>query len=141
MKITSRFTIAIQTMLVIACFSKDKKVTSTFLAESVNTNPVIIRKILGQLKAAKLIQVRPGVGGSTISKPLENITLLDIFMAVGAAEEHFFSFHKHPNAECPVGKNIHTVLDRHLEEIQEAMNAQMAKTTLAELLEDTKPYL
>jgi len=141
MKITSRFTIAIQTMLVIACFSKDKKVTSTFLAESVNTNPVIIRKILGQLKAAKLIEIRPGVGGSTISKPLENITLLDIFKAVGAAEDHFFNFHKHPNDACPVGKNIHTVLDWHLEEIQEAMNVQMAKTTLAELLEDTKPYL
>ena len=141
MQITSRFTIAINTMLCIACFSDKRKVTSNFIAESTNSNPVIIRRILGQLKDADLIKIKPGVGGSTITKELDTITLLDIFNAVDAVSDDFFSFHANPNCTCPVGKNIHTILDGHLNEIQEAMNGQMQKTNLKTLLEETRPYL
>ena len=33
-----------------------------------------------------------------------------------------FNFHDQPNPDCPVGRNIHQVLDNRLEEIQKAMN-------------------
>ena len=67
MQVTSRFTVAIQTMLCIACFSNNRKVTSNFIAGSTNSNPVIIRRLLGQLKQAGLVNVKPGVGGATIT--------------------------------------------------------------------------
>jgi len=141
MKITSRFTLAIQTLLVIACFSEKTKVTSTFLSNSTNSNPVIIRRILGQLKKAGLVEIKAGVGGSYIKKPLDEITLFDVFNAVNAADYEIFSFHDNPECNCPVGKNIHTILDSHLLQIQEVMNHQMKSTSLATLLEETKPYI
>ena len=66
MQISSRFTLAIH---IFACIytSKDKyKVTSDFLSKSTNVNPVIIRKILGQLKNAGLVEVTRGSGGANI---------------------------------------------------------------------------
>lgn len=141
MQITSRFTIAIQTMLCIAWFSEKTKVTSSFLAQSTNSNPVIIRRILGQLKSAELIDVKAGVGGAFIIKPIEEITILDIFNAVGALGDDFFSFRENPDCKCPIGVNIHTILDGHLSEIRTAMTEQMKKTNLKMLLEDTKEFL
>jgi len=141
MKVTSRFTIAIQTMLCIACYSDKIKVTSNFIASSVNANPVVIRRVLGQLKKANLITTKAGIGGSSIAKDFSEITLLDIFIAVEADEKFLFSFQENPNCTCPVGKNIHTILDDHLLKIQVAMNNEMKKTTLKTLLAETLPYL
>ena len=55
--------------------------TSDFMAASIGTNPVIVRKILQQLKAAGLIEVARGTGGVTITRPLEQITFLDVYKA------------------------------------------------------------
>lgn len=141
MRITSRFTIAIHTMLVIACFSDERKVTSKFIAGSTNSNPVVIRRLLGQLKEADLVEVMKGVGGAFIKRPLAEITLKDIFDAVESEGQEFFGFHDNPNCECPVGKNIHTILDGHLSGIEQAMYRQMRQTNLQDLLEETKPYM
>lgn len=141
MKVTSRFTIGIHAMLVIASFSDKLKVTSDFIAKSTNANPVIIRRIMGQLKAANLVSIRAGVGGASITRPYDEITLLDIFNAVEAMGDDFFSFQANPNCQCPIGRNIHVVLDRHLMKVQDAMNQEMEKTTLQMLLDDTKHLL
>ncbi len=141
MQITSRFTFAIHTMLCIAYFSEKRKVTSNFISLSTNANPVIIRRILGQLKKAGLVTVSAGVGGAKLAKSIEDITLFDIFYAVEAVSKDFFNFHTNPNCQCPVGKNIHTILDGHLSEIQLAMNEQMKKTNLKMLLKETEEFL
>lgn len=141
MKITSRFTLAIHIMICIASFSDKLKVTSNFIAGSTNANPVIIRRILGQLKAANLIKIKAGVGGSFIAKDLKDITLYDIFIAVEAVGDDFFKFHANPNCKCPVGKNIHTVLDAHLDEVQQAMNTKLKATNLESLLQEAKEFL
>ena len=60
MQISSRFTIAVHIFSCIDTFEKDTKITSDFLAESVNVNPVIIRKILSQLRNAGLVHVQRG---------------------------------------------------------------------------------
>ena len=70
MQISSRFTLAIHIFACIDTFAKDRKITSDFLALSTNVNPVIIRKILGQLKTAKLVNVVRGSGGGSISKTI-----------------------------------------------------------------------
>ena len=74
MQISSRFTIAIHILACIHTFGDTYKVTSEFLASSVNVNPVVIRKLLIQLKAAGLVQVTRGSGGAHIAQPLEAIT-------------------------------------------------------------------
>lgn len=142
MQISSRFTVAVHIFACIDTFGKDRKITSDFLAGSVNTNPVIIRKLLIQLKNAGLITVRRGSGGAAVAKPLEDITLLDIYRAVECVENgQLFHFHVEPNKNCPVGNNIHNVLDEKLSNIQRAMETEMAKYTLAEVIEDTRKYI
>lgn len=140
MQISSRFTIAIHVFACIETFGAQRNVTSDFLAKSVNTNPVIIRKLLAQLKSAGLVTVRRGSGGSTaVAKPLRQITLLDVYRAVECVENGcLFHFHEEPNPDCPVGQNIHRVLDCRLNSIQSAMEAEMAKYTLADVIEDTR---
>lgn len=134
MKITSRFTVAVHTLLVIYKFGDTRKVTSEFIASSVNVNPVVIRRTLGSLKEAGLVQVKAGTGGASFSKPLEKVTLLDVYRAAGCVEDGLFHFHENPNPDCPVGGNIHGVLDKHLSEAQSAMEDKLKSVTFAELV-------
>ncbi len=142
MQISSRFTIAIHVLICIETFQDDYKVTSDFLASSVNVNPVVIRRLLQQLKKAGIVSVIRGSGGTKIEKPLNEITLLDIYYAVECVEEgELFHFHENPSKLCPVGKNIHSILDKRLEKIQKAMVQEMKSVTIQDIINDTKKLL
>ena len=139
MQISSRVTIAIHIFACIDYFGEDYKLTSDFLAGSVNVNPVVIRRLLQQLKAAGLINVARGSGGTTLAKPLKDISLLDVYQAVECVENgELFHFHDNPNPACPVGRNIHHALDDKLDRIQKAMEDEMRRITLAEVVKDTR---
>lgn len=142
MQISSRFTLAVHIFACIDTFGDNYKVTSDFLASSTNVNPVIIRKILGQLKGAGLIEVARGTGGTTVAKPLSEITFLDIYYAVECSPNgNLFHFHENPSPDCPVGRNIHHILDDKLLRVQNAMEKELASITLADLKKDTEKYL
>ena len=134
MQITSRFTVALHIFTCVEYFKNEQKVTSDFLAGSINTNPVIIRKILTQLKNSGLIEVARGTGGITVTKPLSEITFYDVYEAIEPVENgDLFRFHENPNPECPVGRNIHALLDRKLHAIQGAMEDEMKRYTIEDL--------
>jgi len=69
-------------------------------------------------------------------KTPEEITLLAVYNAVneGEDERELFNFHPSPNPQCPIGNSIHRVLDPALNAAQKAMEAELQKTTLADLL-------
>ena len=139
MQISSRFTIAVHVLICIEMFKNDCKVTSELLASSVNVNPVVIRRLLQQLKKAGIVEVMRGSGGASIKRPIEEITLLDVYRAVECVEEgELFHFHENPNSLCPVGKNIHAILDTRLENIQQAMEREMGCVTLEAVMKDAK---
>ena len=134
MQISSRFTIALHIFACVDTFKDDYKVTSDFLAASINTNPVIVRKILSQLKNAGLINVARGTGGITFTRPPADITFLDVYEAIEPIENgDLFHFHEAPNPACPVGRNIHGLLDGKLLAIQSAMETEMKKYTIADI--------
>ena len=134
MQISSRFTIGLHILTAIDMFQKDYKVTSDFLAGSIRTNPVVVRKILGQLKKAGLIHSSQGLAGVAMAKPLEEISFYDVYSAIEPVEDgDLFRFHDDPNPDCPVGRNIHELLDGKLREIQSAMEEKMRGYTLADL--------
>ncbi len=134
MQISSRFTIALHIFACVDVFKDEYKVTSDFLAGSIKTNPVIIRKILSQLKSAGLITVARGKGGITVNRPLDEITFYDVYQAIEPVENgSLFHFHDAPNPACPVGRNIHALLDDKLKAIQSAMEDEMRRYTLAEI--------
>lgn len=142
MQISSRFTIAVHILICIETFKNDYKITSDFLASSVNVNAVVIRRLLQQLKKAGIINVKRGSGGAEMARSPEEITLLDIYNAVECVEEgRLFHFHENPSQECPVGKNIHAILDVRLEEIQKAMEREMRSISIQDIINDTKKLI
>lgn len=142
MQISSRFTLAVHIFACIDVFKDDYKVTSDFLAGSTNVNPVIVRKILGQLKAAGRVEVARGSGGASIPKPLNEISFLDIYNAVECIENgELFHFHENPNIDCPVGRNIHAVLDDKLMRVQKAMETELSSITLEDIRKDAKKFI
>jgi Rrf2 family protein len=137
MQISSRFTLAVHILIVIETFKHEQKVTSELMASSANVNPTVIRRLLQQLKKADIVTVRRGSGGADITRPLEDITLLDIYRAVEPVENgQLFHFHEGPNPLCPVGRNIHRIMDHRLEEIQNAMEDKMRRITVADVMAD-----
>jgi DNA-binding IscR family transcriptional regulator len=131
-QLSTRFSMAVHILSLISVSSNE--VTGDFIAGSVNTNPVVIRRIMGMLKKAGLIEVRPGVGGSFLLKKPEDITLLDIYRAVNVIEDNrLFGVHE-SNIQCPVGRNIENILQSELSEAQSAMEQRLAQTTLSQLV-------
>lgn len=88
------------------------------------------------------MQVARGTGGTTITRPLSEITFLDIYKAVECVEDNkLFHFHESPNPQCPVGKNIHNILDDKLQQVQDAMERELQSITLEDVKEDLEKYL
>ena len=142
MQISSRFTVALHLFACMDVFGADHKITSDFLADSIGTNPVIVRKIMVQLQDAGLIRIARGTGGITAEKPYEQTTFYDVYKAVEAVQDDtLFRFHDKPNPQCPVGRNIHTLLDAKLADIQNAMEEEMRRHTLSELREGMRDIL
>ena len=142
MQISSRFTVALHIFACVDTFKDTHKVTSDFLAASINTNPVIIRKILSQLKHAGLINVARGTGGISFTRELKEITFYDVYRAIEPVENgELFHFHESPTPACPVGRNIHALLDGKLVSIQTAMENEMKKYTLQDIHADLQGLL
>ncbi|CAI7727229.1 Rrf2 family transcriptional regulator [Bacillus altitudinis] len=131
-QISSRYTIAVHILSFIAGVSKE--CTGDFIAESVNSNPVIIRKMMAMLKKADLIEIRRGVGGASLKRPAEDITLLDVYRAVDVSEdEELFNFHQ-PVIACRIGQAMDTRLRKELKEAQSALEYRLKQVTIKQLL-------
>ena len=139
MQITSKFTVAVHILTCIDIFDGQMRVTSDVLSGSTGINAVIIRNVLGQLRNAGIVETRQGSGGAHLAKPLDEITLYDIYKAVDCVDdEGLFHFHENPNVECPVGRNIHKAMDGRLAAAQSALENELKGTTLAEVVADTR---
>lgn len=106
--------------------------SSEFLAGSVGVNPVVIRSVLGLLRRGGLIATQPGVAGARLTRPADQISLLDVYRAV-QAPELVFKVHQNPNPECSVGARIQGVLDDVFGQAQAAMEAQLARVQLSDV--------
>lgn len=142
MQITSKFTAAVHILTCIEVFGGEMRVTSDFLSGSTGVNAVIVRNVLGQLREAGIVETRQGSGGAHLAKALDEITLYDIYKAVDCTDnDGLFRFHENPNAKCSVGRNIHKVMDGRLESAQAALENELKKTTLAQIVADTKKII
>ena len=137
MKFSTRLPIAVHILLCLDVLGDRRKFTSNVLAGSVGVNPVVVRNVLGQLKAAGLVAVEPGVGGARLTKDPAEITLLDILNAV-EDDVSVFRMHEHPSPACPIGRNVHAVLGVELAESERAMLERLESTTLADLADKTR---
>lgn len=139
MQITSKFTIAIHIITAIDYFGDTMKVTSSFLAGSVGANPVIVRNVMGNLKAAGIIETSQGKSGIRLARKLDEITFYDIYRAVECVDDRgLFHFHENPSIRGAVGRNIHRALDGKLRKVQDAMEAELRRITVADVESDIR---
>jgi len=135
----SRMTIAVHALAWMALAQRQGHavLTSSQVAASVNTNPVIIRRCLGDLRRAALVDVRHGAGaGWRLARAPGQITLLEVYDAVGP-EPSFGLHHSEPNLECPVGKGIRPALSQVYDGIEQAMRRELAAVSVADVLRET----
>lgn len=112
----------------------DEVGTSQRIATSVNTNPVVIRRCLGELRQAGLVESTRSRGWA-LSRRASRITLLDVHRAVGG---DVFAMHASPpDHACLVGYGIQPVLIRAYEQATTALGESLARTTIADILRDT----
>lgn len=137
----TRLSVAIHILTVLS-FAGTETRSSELLARSVNTNPVVVRRLLSLLKKAGLIEVQRGSGGSTLSGKPENITLLDVYRAVVPHPKATpFYLHQDPCCDCYIGKNIHDALNAPYAKVNKAMQDSLASTTIAEIASFIKQRL
>jgi DNA-binding IscR family transcriptional regulator len=139
MSANSRLTVAVHALAWMALARRDghEVMTSDQVAASVNTNPVIIRRSLGDLRAAGLVQVRHGVGaGWSLAREPAEITLREVYEAV--EREPLFGMHRtEPNLACPVGRGIRPALGSVYAGVEEVLRDELECTSIADVLRET----
>jgi Rrf2 family protein len=130
---SSRYTVAIHVLTLLA-YGANEPMTSEYIADSVNTNPVVIRRLMAALRDANLVISQPGPGGGwQLLRAPKGITLRDVYRIVEA--EPLFALHSNtPNPRCPVGGSIQTVLLARYEEARLALENDLGRTSIKDLL-------
>ncbi len=133
--LSSKLSVGTHIMTIFA-LKPGEPLTSEFIACSVNTNPVVIRRLLGSLREAGIVDSKIGVGGgwSLLVDP-ENLTLLDILRAVEPQNAIFTLPRSVPNPECPCGLYISGVLTEVYDKVQAGMAQQLAEISIAWIAE------
>ena len=136
--INSRFALAIHVLALLAIEKEDEPTTSGYLARSANTNPVVIRRILGTLRRAGLVTAQPGAGGGTsLACRPKDITLLDVYHALGEGE--LFSLgSREPNPYCICGRNLQPILTDVFCKAEQAVEGTLAGITVAQIAREVE---
>jgi Rrf2 family protein len=134
MSVNSQFTVAIHVLALLA-MKQDEPLSSKFIAESVNTNPVVIRRIIGLLTEAGLVDTQMGAeGGTTLRVSPSEISLLAVYHAT--QQGPVFPMHaKPPNTLCPTGSNIQDPLQAVYDRAEAAMEAELHCATIQHILD------
>ena len=137
MRTSCRFAMAVHVLAVLA-YREGDRVTSASLAGSINTNPVIVRRLLLALQDAKLIDTCKGAGaGSRLNFSPKRINMAQIYRAVEPAEP-FTAPPRKPNADCPVGHCMRQELEKIFTSAENALERDLEKTTLADVINAVK---
>jgi Rrf2 family protein len=130
---STRFTVALHILTLLAS-SPGRPLTSDYIAGSVNTNPVVVRRLMAFLRKAGFVSSRPGnQGGWELAADPEKLTLAKVRHAINEGSP--FSMHaQQPNPLCPVGRNIQAALGQVYRHAEQAMEDDLAQTTVASLL-------
>ena len=131
---STKLSVSIHVLSVIALMG-EQPVTSAYIASSINTNPALVRRLMSRLKKARLIRTNTKLGVTGLARKAEEITLLDIFLAV---EDHrdLFSIHSNTNHNCPVGAKIESTLKPLYDNIQATTEEKLSATTLADIIKE-----
>jgi Rrf2 family protein len=129
---STRFAVGVHLLTALAA-NPGKILRSEDVADSANTNPVVVRRLFSLMTSAGLIRARLGPrGGFELARPASDITLRDVFAALESGE--LFTEHRSPpSALCPVGAHILPVLREATAPAVEALVGELSRTTIADI--------
>ncbi len=130
--VATRFAVAIHILLLLAT-EPGGQATSGRLAESVGTNPVVIRRLAGQRARAGLIRIRRGPGGAELARPAAEITLADIWQAMRRNGLPLLPIHRGSGRGDAVGRGAPALLREVFDAAETALEARLAGVTVADL--------
>lgn len=113
------------------------KLTSELIASSLNTNPSLTRRMMGQLRKANLLETTQGAACPKLKRDPSEITIFDVYMAT-CPDSPLLKVDQNTSKECQVGHVIPTVLNKYYLEIQSTTEAKMRKVTIADIADDVK---
>lgn len=130
---STRFRVAVHVLTLLA-HEQPRALTSDYIAGSVNTNPVVIRRVLRRLgKAGLVVSTEGAQGGTRLARKPGQITLQDVYRAVDRGEL-FAVTRREPNPRCPVGRSVQKVLDGHIDRLEAALQKQMSRKNVSDIL-------
>lgn len=137
MAANTRFAVALHILVALA-YLGEAGATSEALSKSVNTNPVVVRRILGALVGAGLVSGRGGrSGGYSLARAPGRITLELVFRAVEPSG--LLAVHENPaNRACQVSCQIKGLLGGVFDGAQKAFEKRLRRTSIADLVGQTR---
>ena len=135
MHVSTKCSVAVHCLVFICEYGESTKVTSELLSLSTGVNPVTIRNIMSALKKEGILSVKFGTGGATLNCPMDEVTLYRICKAI---EPDFLNkligVHAAPSCLCPVGRNIHSLLDFSYHNVREDLRKSLESISLEEII-------
>lgn len=120
---------------------KDGPVTSEVLAKAMDTNPVVLRRVLAGLREEGYVRSEKGHGGGwTLACDLSKVTLRDIYIALGSPS--LLAIGNRTEAPgCLVEEAVNAALDRSFQDAEALLLARLGEVTLARLSGDFRRRL
>lgn len=107
--------------------------SSAYLANSVNTHAVFLRRVVGRLVQAGLVVAREGrEGGYQLALPAEQITLADVYR-VTRAQSPLPPSPAVPNPQCEVGSGIQAALGEVATDAEQQLLSELERHSIAEV--------
>lgn len=131
MKRNSRLSLALHTLSHMAAEPKRIQ-TSAAIATHVGTNPVVVRRVLGKLKSAGILNSKKGHGGGWhLGRPPEDISLADIYLALG--EKLLASDREEPVHQCSFESACHDLVFQILRDVENTLIDRLASKTIMDV--------
>ena len=135
MATNTQFSIAVHLMAALG-YRGEGDATSARLAQSINTSPSFVRRILAKLSKADLVHTATGKAGACwLARNPREITLLDIYKAVDAPKA--FAIHHYSELKsCPVSCKIKSALEGALNQTLRALERSLSGICLADVVSE-----
>ncbi|WP_428264167.1 RrF2 family transcriptional regulator [Haliangium sp.] len=128
----SKLAVALHVMTALA-YSDGRLLTSEQLADSIHTNPVVVRRIISELARAGLVESRRGkAGGARLARPASSITLFDIYRAIDGMGP--FCLPKPGSESCIVANCMPDIVSDVIGDIDNAIEDTLRHRTVADLV-------